>query len=129
MGRFDLCDVDLRISHDDAAAIRSLTYAVHTLAQNKGWYDGQDRTNDAIGAKIALCHSELSEALECIRTGDTEPRVTESGKPEGLPSELADVVIRVLDLAGWLQIDLGDAIRAKHAYNATRPYRHGGKAL
>lgn len=121
--------VDLSISHDEAATIRGLSYAVHNLAIAKGWYDGQDRTNDAIGAKLALCHSELSEALECIRTGDTEARVTDSGKPEGLPSELADVVIRVLDLAGWLQIDLGEAIRAKHAFNATRPYRHGGKAL
>ena len=120
---------DGKVSDLEAGLIRGLTHEVHALAIAKGWYDGQDRTNDAIGAKIALCHSELSEALECLRTGDTEPRVTDSGKPEGLPSELADVVIRVLDLAGWLGIDLGEAIRAKHAYNATRPYRHGGKAL
>lgn len=50
-------------------------------------------------------------------------------KPEGVPTELADVVIRVFDLAGWLGIDLASAIREKMRFNKTRPYRHGGKAI
>jgi len=44
-----------------------------------------------------------------------------------LPSELADIVIRVYDLAGALGIDLDAAIEVKHQYNVGRPYRHGGK--
>ena len=48
-------------------------------------------------------------------------------KPEGFPTELADVVIRVGDLAGRLGIDLAAVIGEKMAYNITRPYRHGGK--
>ncbi len=50
------------------------------------------------------------------------------GKPCGFPSEMADVVIRVLDLCGAAGIDLEGAILEKMAFNDTRPYRHGGKA-
>jgi NTP pyrophosphatase (non-canonical NTP hydrolase) len=45
----------------------------------------------------------------------------------GFPSELADIVIRVADLAGALGIDLAEAIRIKLAFNRTRTHRHGGK--
>lgn len=50
-------------------------------------------------------------------------------KPVGIPSELADIVIRVFDAAGRYGIDLEKAINEKMAYNATRPQRHGGKVL
>lgn len=77
-------------------------------------------------ALLALVTSEVSEAVEEVRLGNFRQRI-ENGKPEGLPAELADVVIRVFDLAGGLGIDLVHAIETKIAYNATRPVRHGGK--
>ena len=54
---------------------------------------------------------------------------TEIAKLEGIPSELADVVIRALDFANTWEIDLAGAIVSKLAYNATRGHRHGGKTL
>lgn len=48
-------------------------------------------------------------------------------KPEGVPSELADIVIRVMDAAVEYGIDLNDEVELKLAYNRTRPHRHGGK--
>ena len=51
----------------------------------------------------------------------------DNGKPEGIPIELADVIIRVLDYCGYAGIDIDAAISQKHEYNRTRPYRHGGK--
>ncbi len=50
-------------------------------------------------------------------------------KPEGIPSELADVVIRVAHYAGANGIDLSAAIEEKAAYNATRPFKHGNRAI
>lgn len=52
----------------------------------------------------------------------TEPQITNAQE------ELADIVIRVCDLAQELGIDLGEAVVAKMAYNKTRPHKHGGKA-
>ena len=48
-------------------------------------------------------------------------------KPEGVPSELADIVIRCFDMAGVEGIDLAGMIGEKITYNATRPYKHGRK--
>lgn len=49
------------------------------------------------------------------------------GKPEGIPIELADAIIRILDYCGYAGIDIDAAISQKHEYNKSRPYRHGGK--
>lgn len=114
---------------DWAAAINGLSDDVHELARSKGWYEDQEKSLDAIAAKLALVHSEVSECVECLRDGDERLRFADSGKPEGLPAEMADIIIRTLDLAGWLGVDIGRAVLVKHEYNATRPHRHGGKRL
>jgi NTP pyrophosphatase (non-canonical NTP hydrolase) len=48
-------------------------------------------------------------------------------KPKGFDIELADIMIRVADLAGALGIDLESAVQKKHAYNLGRPFRHNRK--
>jgi hypothetical protein len=50
-------------------------------------------------------------------------------KPYGIPTELADIIIRVLDIAGWYDIDMEEAMLIKSKYNQSREHRHGGKVL
>jgi len=79
------------------------------------------------GEVIALMHSELSEAYEEFRhkKGINETYYEEDGKPCGIPSELADVVIRVFDFCGGMNIDLEKILLEKMEYNEKRPYKHG----
>ncbi|MEI7027135.1 hypothetical protein [Paenibacillus sp. y28] len=111
---------------DEVSSINSLAHEAHQNAIDKGWYE-EPRT---FGEMIALMHSELSEALEDYRNGRGFTEVYYEGdKPCGIPTELADVVIRIFDMCGYLGIDLEQAIRQKMVFNATRPVRHGGKVL
>ncbi|WP_410769604.1 hypothetical protein [Fontibacillus sp. BL9] len=120
--------------------INDLVKAAHRNAVNKGWWD-EDRS---FGEIIALIHSEASEALEDYRNGrditevwyenkELKTRlndpITPNCKPCGIPSELADIVIRVFDACGRYDIDLEKAITEKMAYNSTRPHKHGGKVI
>lgn len=116
--------------------LRELQTAVHDLAREKGWWDGYERddqgrmklTTDQVISKIALIHAELSEAVEEARKSNYRGMYPgEGGKPEGFVVELADAVIRTLDLFGALGIDAARFVRIKHEFNRTRPHRHGGK--
>lgn len=112
--------------------VEQVAEACFKTAKSKGWwdgYEGREMTPDEIASKLCLIHSEVSEALEDVREGRMEPRVTHDGKPVGFPSELADIVIRVFDLCGFLEIDIADAIELKMAHNEKRAFKHGGKKI
>ena len=109
--------------------VNQLVQKSYQNACDHGWHD-QPRT---VGDLICLMHSELSEALEEYRNGHAPSEVyfndSKPGKPEGIPVELADCVIRIFDFCGLYDIDLETILNQKMQYNATRPYRNGGKKV
>lgn len=104
-------------------AIRSVFAAlssnVYAMNQANGFWTGPQ---DSFGQKIALVHSELSEALEADRKDLMDDKLPDR---QGREVELADAMIRIFDLAGRYQMDLGGALLAKIAFNATREFKHG----
>lgn len=113
--------------HGVRDALGDLCEAAYENSRAHGfWEEGQQD----VAAKLCLIHSEVSEALEEYRDGHplTATRLDERGKPEGFGVELADVLVRVFDLAGRHNINLAECLKMKMAYNATRPLKHGGKA-
>lgn len=104
-------------------SINDIIRSAHSNASAKGFWDKPQ----TFGESIALIHSELSEALEDYRAGETpnELKYESNGKPIGIPSELADVIIRIADLCGYHDIDLEKAVADKMIYNETRPHMHG----
>lgn len=98
-----------------------------------GWFEAE-RT---MAEDIVLIATELGELGECLRDSKhPAPEHWYSGdklKPEGIMSELADILIRVLDMAvrseGDAGITIGSAVAEKLIFNASRGYKHGNKAL
>ena len=119
--------------------INELAKQIHEGNKKRGFYEGEKN----IGEMLCLIHSELSEALEADRNGvyslveiktirgwvddnafKTHYIETVKGSFE---EELADIIIRVLDLCAFKNIDIESHIKAKMRFNSLRPYKHGKK--
>lgn len=114
--------------------ITQLSEELHDNAVAHGFYDEHDNLigflsgldapekcvpvqRDFVLAQLAKITSEVSEAVEVIQHGKLDS--------EDFAEELADVIIRTLDLCGFLRIDAGKAVIDKAEKNILRPYRHG----
>ena len=127
-------------------AVDLLVYECHSASMRAGWWcdtklgidlrehacEGTRIGKALVAEKLCLIHSEISEAMEGHRKGLKDEKLPEF---PAITVELADACIRIFDLAGALGLDLGAALAAKMAYNATREdhkpenrIKPGGKA-
>lgn len=103
-------------------------YEIHEWAKRQGFWDnavleapgGAVKNPSLVPEKLALIHTEVSEAMEAHRDDNVH------GK-HGIAEELADVIIRTLDLAEYLGVNIEQEVINKHEINQGRPRMHGKK--
>jgi NTP pyrophosphatase (non-canonical NTP hydrolase) len=136
---------------NDVETLNRLRDEVYANAKAHGFHD----VGRTVGDGLMLICTEASEAFEAYREGGkpaemryeckhpdgdcaedasercpgADDRAAFLHKPVGVPSEIADIIIRCLDFAGEHGIDIGRAVRQKMEFNRTRPFKHGGKTL
>lgn len=124
-------------------SLNELAQEVFANARNKGFADPD--VPRPVSVHVALIHTEVSEIFEAHRdglgpnefwyedptslNGRSQQAQFEWRKPIGIPSEVADVFIRLLDFCADHDIDLDRAVREKMDYNTTRPQLNGGRKL
>ena len=126
--------------------LNKLSQEIHENAKSKGFFDSEKN----IGEMLCLIHSEVSEALEADRKShyadvsniqlkgmadsnfghayqydDIFKLGFEEDVKNSFEDELADVIIRVLDLCAFKGIDIESHIKAKMRYNSMREHKHG----
>ncbi len=118
--------------------LNELAHDVHKMAADHGFWSEKERN---VSEVLMLVVSEAVEAMEEHRSGrgvneqlyedPTAPglwstaRVGRFTKPVGVPSEMADIIIRTLDACAAWGIDIEAAIHEKVLYNSTRGVKHG----
>lgn len=124
-------DIDRELE-SACGALSTIAEAVHSNAVEKG-FQTPPQTLDTMAINTI---GEISELWEAFRAKSLD---NPCDKTEGMTAlfgegltnqeeEIADILIRTLDLAARFKVDIAKAVRIKHGYNRSRGFRHGGKA-
>lgn len=117
--------------------MNALASSIFEINKEKGFWDKERN----IGEMLMLVTSELGEAMEAHRKGKfanweyfekdktniSENSAFQNHIKDSFEDEIADAVIRLLDMSAGLGINLEKQIEAKINYNKTREKLHGKK--
>jgi NTP pyrophosphatase (non-canonical NTP hydrolase) len=117
----------------DYQALTTIAAEMHGIAADHGFHDGDTTPEIASGTErmciaIVNIHGEASELLEAVREGALHKQCNKPIPLTKAEEELADIVIRAMDTAHAIGVDLGRAVELKAAYNRNREFMHGKKA-
>ena len=109
-----------------------LAQVVHENAKAKGFHP-EEPIEVFMANQCNNLHAEVTELWDAWRAGKQDDLCDKSEKMKDMnmrpltctEEELADIIIRALDLSARLDIDISRAVTMKHLYNKARPYKHG----
>lgn len=110
--------------------LAKLAEECHARARSNGFWrtrpeDGDPESVLEVATKLALITAEVAEAIEAWRLPDPFAPCPKDPRLSIMSEELADIIIRTVELAYALRINIGEATAIKMSVNATRPYKHG----
>ena len=123
--------IEMQQIKNQITAIEELQFSIHQANIKAGWWTDLSTNMDLaeevrqgtrlgkalVAEKLCLVHSEISEAMEGHRKSLKDDKLPHRPMVE---VEMADAVIRILDLCGALKLDLAGAIFEKLEYNRSR---------
>lgn len=105
---------------EQARQLNEMVKECHGRAVRAGWFtniETGEPLDRNVPEMLCLIHSEVSEALEGYRKDLND---THLPNRKMIEVELADTLIRIFDLCGYLKLDVGQSYAEKLCYNATR---------
>lgn len=101
-----------------------LAKAIHVNARAHGFHKDEP-IEVFLSNQCNNMHSELCELWDAYRAGWLDCKCDKDVSLNYLEEELADLIIRALDVSQRMGVDIVRAINLKHEFNKTRPFRHG----
>jgi NTP pyrophosphatase (non-canonical NTP hydrolase) len=116
------CELVTEASTDVKEAANLLQQVCHAASYDAGWWhDAEGNTTKdnplTFSNKLMLIVSEIAEAMEGDRKDCMDDKLPHRKMAE---VELADAVIRIMDLSGAYRYDIGGAIAEKMEFNRSR---------
>ena len=101
--------------------LNSACIAHHEKMAGKGFWEAKCKDNNImfITQQLMLIVTEVAEATEALREGN------HGEHKDSFEDEITDVMLRLMDLIGGLDIDIEAHLIRKSALNEMRPYLHG----
>lgn len=105
--------------------IDELANAVHDNAVRHGFHPDAELVQTFVANQCNNLHGEVTELWDAWRAGKQDEQCDKDIGLTCTEEELADLVIRALDLSRRLSVDIVYVVNVKHEYNKTRPFKHG----